>query len=110
MSYGCASADAEIHVNAVAPYALRFTVTSSDFDLSLVTAGELRVKRGDGATPDVWSAGIENQAAGSLDLVHVFTTGDVPDPELLLIQPHLTHTSGELVAATKTLAVRPEFT
>ncbi len=110
MTCPSATADAYIHEDAVAPYAYRFTVTSSVWDLSTVTAGVIKVKRSDGTTIDTWTTTLENQTATSIDLVHTFVSGDVDDPELLITQPHLTIPSGELVAAPKTLRVRPEFT
>ena len=111
MSYACTTGDAEIHEDAVAPYALRFTVTSSDptnFDLSTVTAGEIKVKRGDGSE-DTWACSITDQSSTALTLVHVFVTDDVPDPDLLVLQPYLTAPTGTFVANTQTLAVRPAY-
>lgn len=105
----CGVVDATIHQDAVAPYALRYDVTSSEFDLSAVTAGEFRVLRGNGGE-SVWAGGITNKTTTALRLSHVFVSGDVPDAETITVEPHLTTPSGVLVCEPKTLRVRRKFT
>lgn len=111
LTTACTTADATIHQAAVAPYALRYDVTSTsgEFDLSTVTAGEFHILRGNGSE-DTWSAGISNQTATSLRLTHVFISTDVPDVETVVVEPHLTTPSGVLVCEPKTLRVREKFT
>lgn len=104
----CSVADATIHQGAEAPYALRYDATSSEFDLNDVTAGEFHVLRENGGE-DVWSAGISNQTSTSLRLTHVFTADDVPDVEVIVVEPRLSTPSGVLVCEPKTLRVRPKF-
>lgn len=103
--------DDDIHVNAVSPYALRYTVTSEDvsFDLTTVTAARLEVLRPDGSR-DTWTGlALENAAAGSLDLVRVFSATDVNLPGLYKIEPFMTVPGGEFIGAVRVLKVRAEF-
>jgi hypothetical protein len=105
------SADDEIHLNALSPYSLRYTVTSNDadFDLSTVTAARFEVLRPDGST-DTWSSLLlENQSVTSVDLVRVFASGDVDIAGLYKLIPYLTVPGGEFVAACRVLKVRELF-
>lgn len=106
------TADTSIHAGAVAPYALRYTVTSdgvAPFDLNTVTAVSFKIRREESEKLDTWSAAIENKTSKSLDVVHVFTTGDVDDPGLIKIEPQLSTPGGLLVAAARTLKVLEPF-
>ena len=103
--------DDDIHVGALSPYALRYTVTSDDvgFDLSTVTAARFEVLRPDGST-DTWSTLLlQNPSASSLDLVRVFTAGDVSIPGLYKIEPFMIVPGGEFVAAVRVVKVREKF-
>ncbi len=103
--------DDDIHVGALSPYALRYTVTSADaaFDLSTVTAARFEVLRPDGQT-DTWSTlTLANASATSLDLVRTFVAGDVDIPGLYKIEPFMTVPSGEFIAAVRVLKVRESF-
>lgn len=103
--------DDDIHVNAVSPYALRYTVTSEDtaFDLTTVTAARFEVLRPDGSR-DSWAGlALQNVTAASLDLVRVFTATDVNLPGLYKIEPFMTVPGGEFVVSVRVLKVRKEF-
>ncbi len=105
------SPDDDIHVGAVSPYALRYTVTSADsaFDLLTVTAARFEVLRPDGSE-DTWSGLLlQNPLATSLDLVRVFTVTDLPIPGLYVIEPFMTVPGGEFKAACRVLKVRANF-
>jgi hypothetical protein len=103
-------ADSTIHAGAVAPYAFRYTVTSSDpstFDLTAVTGGDFQVQRGSGARA-TWSAAIAGApTATTLVLEHVFAAGDVPDPDCLKVWPRMSTPGGDIFAQAKTLQVVP---
>lgn len=63
------------------PHALTIQISPSSSvpDLSVVTAGSIRVRRPDRTTA-TWSCAITSQAANALTLRHVFASGDVPTP------------------------------
>ena len=103
--------DDDIHLNALSPYALRYTVTSDDaaFDLSTVSAATFEVKRPDGSITSWAGLALQNVSAISIDLVRVFVSGDVDLPGLYAIEPRMTTPSGEFIAAVKILKVRDAF-
>ena len=102
---------ASIHVGALAPYAVRYDITTDDetFDLTDVTAASFSVQRGDGSTAS-WACVVTEKTVDSCRLTHVFLTGDVSEPDELILEPRLTIPEGELVAAPVRLTVRKAFT
>lgn len=107
----CNVSDAEIHRGAVAPYALRYTVTSTDpdFDLTTISSAVFSVRRENG-DEDSWVASAQPGATATLAvLLHVFVAGDVPDCELLTLVPVMTTPGGDFFADPKTLRVKPVF-
>lgn len=105
------SPDADIHVDAVAPYALRYDVTSDDaaFDLTTPTAARFEVLKPDGEEV-TWSATLSDQLAASATLTHVFAPGDVDTPGDYRIEPRMDTPGGEFVAEVRVLRVRERFT
>lgn len=100
--------DAEIHVNAVAPYAFVYTVTSADtvnFDLSTVTSAVFEIYREDGNV-DSWPASLSGASPSSLTLTHVFEPGDVDRLERLIATPRMTAPGGDFYAKSKALRVK----
>jgi hypothetical protein len=103
--------DATIHQGAVAPYALRYTVTSADadFDLSTPTAGAFEIQRESGDT-DTWTVQLSAKTATSLLMTYVFQVGDLPKHETLVVEPRLDTPGGEFVCEPKVLLVKKPFT
>ena len=104
-------ADAEVHQDAVAPYAFRYDVTSTDvtnFDLSTVVSAVFRVLRENG-NETTWSAALSDQTTTTLRLTHIFASGDVDQIETLVITPVMTAAGGDFFAQPKKLRVRSEF-
>ena len=87
-----------VYAGAVAPEALRVTITpeagSDPLDLTTVTACSLRVTGGGAET--FWATVIESATATSLVVVHEFAVSDVPThlTSPLRIMPHLTVPGG----------------
>lgn len=100
---------ATIHQGAVAPYSLRYDVSSDDFDLSTVTSASFSVRRERSRTEDTWSASISAQTPTSLRLTHLFVAGDVPEADTILLEPHLVTPAGEIVCSCAKLTVRARF-
>lgn len=99
-----------VHQNAVAPYAIRYDGTSEDaaYDLSTATSGRFDVEYSDGTTAQ-WTATLSNQTATTLRLTHVFVAGDVPNVEVVLIEPRVSTPAGEFVFEARELRVRAKY-
>ena len=64
-----------VYQDAVSPESLRVSVTSTDYDLSLVTSATLRVRLPD-ASVETWSATVTGATVSALALTHIFVIGD----------------------------------
>lgn len=112
MTTACAilSPDADIHLDAVAPYALRYEATSDDaaFDLTTPTAARFEVLKPDGEEL-TWSATLSDQQTTTATLTHIFAAGELDIPGDYRIEPRMDTPSGEFVAEVKVLRVRQRF-
>jgi hypothetical protein len=100
--------DATIHQGAVAPYAITYTATSTEFDLSTATGVVYRVFRAgaNNDTYDSWTASITAQSTTSLSASYTLQAGDLPNDETITVVPHIATPSGDIVAAAKRIRVR----
>jgi hypothetical protein len=107
-----ATLTASIHAGAVSPYSVKYDVTTDDpdFDLTLVATARFDVLReGSGALAS-WSAVVSAKTTTSLRLTHIFSSGDVPEADVLLLEPRLTLAAGgEVVCQVAKLVVRRKF-
>jgi len=64
-----------VYQGAVSPEALSIAVTSTDYDLSAVTAATLRVRLPDSSV-ETWTASVTSATQTALSLTHVFAAGN----------------------------------
>ena len=64
-----------VYQGAVSPEALSIAVTSTDYDLSAVTAATLRVRLPDSSV-ETWTASVTGATVSALSLTHIFVIGD----------------------------------
>jgi len=102
----------EIHLNAVAPYDVEYTLSSADFDLSTGTTARFEVEK-PGGVPVVWSGAVLSVKVGlpasSVVITYGFKVGDLDIPGEYTLFPVVDSPSGELFGEIVTLFVREKF-
>lgn len=108
-----------VHQGAIAPYKLKFQVSSTDpdFDLSTVTAATFDVLRPIGPAGDQtevqWTAAIAGpspRTAELLELEYTFVSGDLDLAGEYIVEPRMSAPSGTFVADPRPFVVREKFT
>lgn len=84
-----------VYQDAVSPEALSVAVTSTDYDLSLVSGATLRVRLPD-ASVETWSAAVSSATSASLSLTHVFGAGDTSQLGIYAVSGSLAVPGGTL--------------
>ncbi len=101
-----------IHLNAVTPYTVTYTLTSTDFDLATGTAASLEVRYATGIER-TWTGAALSGAVGlpssSLVLTYTFVAGDLDIPGNATLFPVVASPSGNLVGASDTLFIKEKF-
>lgn len=99
-----------VPAGALAPYALRYYLRSTRFDLTKIVSCRLVLRRQNGKGPEEsWTATASEKTPTSALLTHVFaeTTSEVPAEDQIVFEPRLVLSTGlgEIVGATRTLVV-----
>lgn len=84
-----------VYQDAVSPESLHISVTSTDYDLSLVASATLRVRLPD-ASVEVWSATVTGATVSALSLTHIFVIGDTSQLGIYAVSGTLTVPGGTL--------------
>jgi hypothetical protein len=98
-----------IPMGAQAPYELRYVLSSSKVDLTLITSARFSYRRNSGkGARESWTAATQNVTPRRVELVHVFALGDVPVVDEIVFEPAIlcgVLGPGELIGPTRTLIV-----
>lgn len=101
-----------IHLNAVTPYALEYTLTSNDFDLTTGTAAQFEVKYLDG-DERIWTGAVLSGAVGlpssSVVITYTFQAGDLDVAGEAKLFPVVASPSGDLLGTPVALFIRDKF-
>ena len=84
-----------VYQGAVSPEALSIAVTSTDYDLSAVTAATLRVRLPDSSV-ETWSATVTGATVAALSLTHIFGAGDTSQLGIYAVSGSLAVPGGTL--------------
>ena len=100
-----------IHFDAVAPYTLQYTVTSTTFDLSTASAGQFEAQL-DNADIKTWVGvlsglvGLPNSVAV---LTYTFLAGDLNFAGKAIVKPVITIGTGTVEGPSRELFIKQEF-
>ena len=99
-----------VPAGALAPYALRYYLRSTRFDLTKIASCRFVLRRQNGKGPvESWTATASEKTPTSALLTFTFhaTTSEVPAEDVIVFEPRvvLTGSAGEVIGATRSLVV-----